>query len=86
MPSVSLVEFTPLSADLSIVDLHDAQLRGADLRRARLSDTNLAGADLGDSKLEGADLRGSWSDKSTIWPPQFDWNRAGVRLRPNETR
>ena len=46
-------------ADLSIADLHGANLCGANMRDANLCDANLCGADLSLANLCGADLHGA---------------------------
>jgi uncharacterized protein YjbI with pentapeptide repeats len=83
-------------ADLTVADLHGANLsraalRAADLRGAKCDEAKFQFADMGGADLDGAnfsetDLRGvslrkAWADEYTTWPAEFDWKRAGVRIR-----
>lgn len=75
-------------AKLRRADLGGANLRRADLGHANLSNSNLCGANLVNANLANANfryvdlryanLRGARGGKTAIWPPEFDWAKAGV--------
>lgn len=76
-------------ADLQRADLLGAKLQGADLERADLQGANLrkAGlwqADLQGAELQEADLQGARVDSRTMWPVGFDWQAAGIAMKPDE--
>ncbi|WP_179854954.1 caspase, EACC1-associated type [Paractinoplanes atraurantiacus] len=81
-------------AEFSYTILAGANLRRATFRalvdrRTKFYYTDLRGADLRGAHLEGADLSiakidattkftGATADGQTLWPPKFDWRKAGV--------
>ncbi|MFF5082090.1 pentapeptide repeat-containing protein [Actinoplanes sp. NPDC000266] len=82
-------------AEFSYTILAGANLRGATFRtlvdrRTKFYYTDLRGADFRGAHLEGADLSiakidaktqfaGATADDQTLWPPKFDWRKAGVK-------
>jgi uncharacterized protein YjbI with pentapeptide repeats len=76
-------------ADLRATDLTTADLTGARLDGARLDLADLRGADFSQAVLGNPTFHGAVADNTTIWPTDFDPQRAGVlpadaapRLRP----
>ncbi len=68
-------------ANLKGVDLWGADLWGANLKGANLEGANLEGANLERANLEGA--RYSYKDtvKDTVWPQDFDPEKAGAIIK-----
>lgn len=72
-----------LGAILTHANLSSANLKGAQLERARLEgaelyDANLQGTNLDGVGLEKAFLKGALYNKDTIWPNEFDPEKAGA--------
>ena len=68
-------------ADLSSADLREADLRGADLRGADLRHVNLRGADLSGADLRHVNLRGAdfkWADLSDVNLREADLSSADL--------
>jgi Pentapeptide repeats (8 copies) len=68
------------NAHLEGADLTYAHLEGADLGGAHLELANLHGAHLEGASLDSAELRGALANETTVWPVDFDWQGAGVRM------
>jgi uncharacterized protein YjbI with pentapeptide repeats len=73
-------------ADLTSADLHGATLYQTNLKGALLAGANLRQADLRGAQLEtaalaGADLTAAEYDRTTIFPPDFHPDRAGMLRR-----
>jgi hypothetical protein len=71
-------------ADLGRADLRGAKLYRAQLQGADLDGAQLQGVDFTEANLQGASLSHrlgpAMADHATRWPPQFDWEAAGVEL------
>ena len=61
-------------------DLRESKLREANLCKADLGKARLYGANLSHAQLDSADLRGALYDHKTLFPADFEMDKAGAHL------
>ncbi|MNT62745.1 Pentapeptide repeats (8 copies) [compost metagenome] len=71
-----------ICADFSNGDFTGATLCNLDVRFASLERTKLVGADVRVKNAEDASWHGATYDENTIWPSNFDPEKAGAKKMP----